>query len=105
MPLLSVSDLAVTFDVRPQGAWPWTKPLKLQAVGGLSFDLEEGETLGLVGESGSGKSTVARAIVGTVPHSAGRIVFQGQEIGAMTDAPAAAIARMCRWCSRTRWRP
>ncbi len=85
MPLLSVSDLAVTFDVRPQGAWPWTKPLKLQAVGGLSFDLEEGETLGLVGESGSGKSTVARAIVGTVPHSAGRIVFQGQEIGAMTE--------------------
>jgi oligopeptide transport system ATP-binding protein len=84
-PILSVSDLSVTFDVRPPGAWPWTRPLKLQAVGGLSFDIEPGETLGLVGESGSGKSTVARAIIGTVPHSGGRIVFDGKDIGAMGE--------------------
>jgi len=84
-PILSVTDLSVTFDVRPSGAWPWTPPLKLQAVGGLSFEIEPGETLGLVGESGSGKSTVARAIIGTVPHSGGRIVFDGKDIGAMGE--------------------
>ena len=82
-PILSVQDLAVTFDVRPEGAWPWTKPLKLHAVGGVSFDLKPGECLGVVGESGSGKSTLARAIVGTVPSSGGRIVFEGKDLAAM----------------------
>jgi oligopeptide transport system ATP-binding protein len=82
-PILSVQDLAVTFDVHPQGAWPWTKPLKLHAVGGVSFDIAAGECLGVVGESGSGKSTLARAIVGTVPSSAGKIVFEGNDLAAM----------------------
>ena len=44
-PILSVLDLSVTFDVRPSGAWPWTPSLGLQAVSGLSLDLEPGETL------------------------------------------------------------
>ena len=79
-PLLQVEDLRVTFDVRPRGAWPWTPSLKLQAVGGVSFTLGKGETLGIVGESGSGKSTVARAIVNTIPASGGRILWKGQEL-------------------------
>jgi oligopeptide transport system ATP-binding protein len=82
-PLLSVRDLAVTFDVVPQGAWPWTKALKLQAVGGVSFDIAPGECLGVVGESGSGKSTLARAIVGTVPVSGGQVLFEGADLAAM----------------------
>ncbi len=82
-PILSVQDLAVTFDVTPRGAWPWTTPLKLHAVGGVSFDLAPGECLGVVGESGSGKSTLARAIVGTVPTSGGKIVFEGRDLAAM----------------------
>lgn len=83
MALLSVKDLSVTFDVRPQGAWPWTPPLKLQAVSQMSFDLAPGECLGVVGESGSGKSTLARAIVGTVPSSAGNIMFEGVDLANM----------------------
>ena len=83
MTLLSVRDLQVTFDVRPPGAWPWTPSLKLHAVGGLSFDLEEGKTIGVVGESGSGKSTVARAIVGTIPASGGQILFEGKDLAGM----------------------
>jgi oligopeptide transport system ATP-binding protein len=82
-PILSVRDLSVTFDVRPQNAWPWTQSLKLQAVSGLSIDLQPGETLGLVGESGSGKSTLARAIIGTVPVSGGDILYKGQSLMAM----------------------
>jgi oligopeptide transport system ATP-binding protein len=83
-PILSVRDLAVTFDIRPSGAWPWTPSLHLNAVRHMSFDLAPGECLGVVGESGSGKSTLARAIVGTVPASAGQIVFEGTDLAAMS---------------------
>jgi oligopeptide transport system ATP-binding protein len=91
-PLLSVRDLAVTFDVHPRGAWPWTPPLKLQAVSGVSFDIAEGESLGVVGESGSGKSTVARAIVGTLPSSGGSILFEGKDLARM-DTRARRVHR------------
>ena len=82
-PLLSVQDLSVTFDVRPQGAWPWTPSLTLYAVSDMSFDLMPGECLGVVGESGSGKSTLARAIVGTIPSSSGKILFEGKDLASM----------------------
>ena len=78
--LLQVQDLTVDFAVAPRGSWPWTRPLQLRAVAGVSFDLDEGETLGIVGESGSGKSTLARAVIGTIPASAGKVLWQGQDL-------------------------
>lgn len=84
-PLLKVRDLAVTFDVKPRGAWPWTPPDKLHAVGGVSFDLYPGETLGVVGESGSGKSTLARAVIGTVPVAGGSVIWQDEDLAAMSS--------------------
>ena len=84
-PILSVRDLSVTFEIRPQGAWPWTPSLKLHAVSELGFDLMPGETLGLVGESGSGKSTLARALIGTVPMSGGEVIYEGQSLSAMSE--------------------
>jgi oligopeptide transport system ATP-binding protein len=42
--------------------------------------VQPGETLGIVGESGSGKSTFARAIIGTIPKSDGRIIWNGQDV-------------------------
>ena len=83
-PLLSVRDLSVVFDVRPSGAWPWTKSLKLHAVSNVDFDLAPGECLGVVGESGSGKSTLARAVVGTIPSTSGAITFEGRDLTAMS---------------------
>ncbi len=75
-PLLSVRDLLVRFR---------THEGTVHAVNGVSFDLAEGETLGLVGESGSGKSVTNLAIMRLLPKPAGRIeggsvVFDGQDL-------------------------
>ncbi len=92
-PLLRVEGLDVTFPVLPRGAWPWTRPLDLQAVSRADLVLERGETLGLVGESGSGKSTLARAIIGTVPVTAGRVCWKGEAITGLAPAARRKLGR------------
>lgn len=69
--VLSVRGLSVSFD---QGRDRATGQRKiLRAVDDVSFDLHQGETLGLVGESGCGKSTTARAILRLVQMQAGQV--------------------------------
>ena len=75
--LLAVKDLKVTFPVT-QGLF--RKPKELRAVDGVSFDLHQGETLGVVGESGCGKSTLARAVLQLLPKEAGRVVWLGRDL-------------------------
>ena len=58
--VLSVSELRKAYEVR-RSPFSVTKEI-IRAVDGVSFELEQGETLGLVGESGCGKSTVAKCI-------------------------------------------
>ena len=78
MNLLEVSNLKVHFPVK-HGLFSRSKQL-VKAVDDVSFALEPRETLGLVGESGCGKTTLARAIVRLVEPTAGRIVFEGEDI-------------------------
>ena len=51
----------------------------VKAVDELSFEMKEGEVLGVVGESGSGKTTLGNMIIGIYPPTAGKITFKGTE--------------------------
>ncbi len=80
-PLLSVKDLHVTFTRSGR---------TVQAVSGVSFDLFEGETLGLVGESGCGKSTTGRAVAQVIKPTSGSVNLGGVEL---TTCRASALRR------------
>jgi peptide/nickel transport system ATP-binding protein len=78
-PLLQVRDLVKQFPVRGGGIVRRTVG-QVNAVSGVSFDLHQGETLGLVGESGCGKSTTGRAILQLHKPTSGSVKFQGVEL-------------------------
>ena len=69
--ILEVQNLTKYFDT-PKG--------KLHAVDGVNFQIEEGKTLGIVGESGCGKSTTGRTILKLLEPTAGKIIFNGEDI-------------------------
>jgi peptide/nickel transport system ATP-binding protein len=75
-PLLSVENLEVRY--RAASGW-FGGGTDIHAVNGVSFTVEEGETIGIVGESGCGKSTLGQAILGLVPSSAGQVMLDGVE--------------------------
>ena len=78
MALLEVHDLKVYFPIR--GGILGRTVGYVKAVDGVSFAIEEGQTVGLVGESGSGKSTTGKAILGLERLWSGKIIFKGEDI-------------------------
>ena len=77
--------MATLLEVRDLKTYFFSTSGIVKAVDGVSFDLEEGETLGLVGESGCGKSVSALSIMRLVPDPPGRtvggeVIFAGQDL-------------------------
>lgn len=77
-PLLIVNDLVKHFKVK---TGPFQPKAKVQAVDGVSFELQAGETLGIVGESGCGKSTTARVLMQLMPPDQGQVIVEGKRVG------------------------
>ena len=77
--ILRVDDLKVHFPVM-SGVVFKKQVGSVRAVDGVSFTLRRGETLGLVGESGCGKSTTGLAVLRMLEPTAGRVVFEGQDL-------------------------
>jgi len=71
---------------------PWSQRW-LKAVDGISFQLHEGETLGVVGASGCGKSSLCRALMGLVPVRGGQVRLQGQNLRQLRGAKLARARR------------
>lgn len=84
IPLLKVENLKKHYSVK--GGILSRKRGQIAAVDGVSFELYEGETLGLVGESGCGKSTLGRQIVGLEHPTAGRILYKGTDLASMSPS-------------------
>ena len=76
--LLAVEDLVVEF--------PAGRGQKVHAVSGISFDLVDGETLGILGESGCGKSSAGRAVMQLPPPVSGSVRLNGTELTGLDRA-------------------
>ncbi len=85
--LLSVENLIVRFRVRDMlsSLLKPGSPSHIEAVSGVSFHINQGETFGLVGESGSGKTTLGQALIGLAPVNQGSIQFMGQELAGLSE--------------------
>jgi peptide/nickel transport system ATP-binding protein/oligopeptide transport system ATP-binding protein len=81
-PLLEVTNLRKYFPVKSSGLIRRTIA-QVQAVDGVSFQVQPGQSLGLVGESGCGKSTTGRLITRLLDPTSGSMKFEGQEISAL----------------------
>ena len=78
--ILCVKDISVDYTSNNTFLLPWEKNIIFRAVENISFEIFEGETLGIVGETGSGKSTIAKAIINILKISSGKILFKNNEI-------------------------
>jgi len=84
MSLLEINNLKTHFPVR---AGVLQKPVAwVRAVDGVTFAINEGETVGLVGESGCGKTTLGRTILRLIEPTGGTIRFDGQDVTALRGA-------------------
>ncbi|HKF52418.1 MAG TPA: ATP-binding cassette domain-containing protein [Candidatus Acidoferrales bacterium] len=90
-PLLEARNLRKAFVV---GGAAWEKSgQRAQAVDGVSFNVQRGETFGIVGESGCGKTTLARMLLRLVEPDSGEIRFAGQDWLAASGAEMRKLRR------------
>jgi oligopeptide transport system ATP-binding protein len=89
-PLVSVQHLSKYFPVT-RGLILQRVVGQIRAVDDISFDIQQGETLGLVGESGCGKTTAGRTLLGLYPATAGEIIIAGQDMRRIKGSDLMAI--------------
>ncbi len=82
-PLLSVKEVKKYFPVMRGLTRQFVGTVK--AVDGISFEIEEGKTLGVVGESGCGKTTLSRIILNLITPTSGEVFFDGLEIAGLSQ--------------------
>jgi oligopeptide transport system ATP-binding protein len=91
-PLLQVRDLEMHFPLT-QGIVFKKTVGAVKAVDGISFDLHQGETLGIVGESGCGKSTLAKVLMNLERATSGQVLFKGEDISKVSGKALKDIRR------------
>ena len=90
-PLLQVRDLKTHFPVK-RGLLQRTVD-HVRAVDGISFEVGQGETLGLVGESGCGKTTAGRTVLRLAPATSGEVIFDGKPVFQQNAVDMRALRR------------
>ena len=80
-PLLQLRDLRRYFRVKGGTLF---RPNMVKAVDGIDLSIERGMTVALVGESGSGKSTLGRVALGLQPVTAGKVIYDGQDLTSLS---------------------
>ncbi len=89
-PLLQIKGVYKHF--RLSGGW-FEKTSYVHAVDGVSFEVAQGEVLGLVGESGCGKTTLGRLVLHLLEPTAGQVIFDGQDLVTLKDADMRQLRR------------
>ena len=89
-PLLKVESLSVDYEQPRSGVFD-SRARRLRAVNDISFELSEGETLGIVGETGCGKTSLGKAVLQLITPSAGRVVWRGVDL---SRADAATMTKL-----------
>ena len=91
-PILEVRDLKVYYSSKRKSFLGAVQP-PVKAVDGVSFVVNEGETIGLVGESGCGKTTIGRAILQLLPITFGSIILDGNNLATLSKKQLQPIRR------------